>query len=256
MLAVLFLPSILLVHARPNGLGLPRDHGRRSYATRKIANVTVVDTPIVRAALTLAEQHAQGFTYNHIMRSWLFGALVVEHNATLRAAVDLEVHAVATILHDLGWDRLPSSPFVSADRRFEVDGAIAARDFIRNHDDGKKWDDHRVQRVWDAIALHSQQSIAFFKEPDVQVVAKGVLVDFEGPEFGVTKDEFVAVTREFPRDNLGPGVNETFIWLCRTKPATTYDTYMQPWGERYVSNYTAQGHRVIDTVDGLSSGAA
>jgi hypothetical protein len=241
------------------------DRGHRAYPKRTLGGVSVVDTPIVRAAETFARQHGQDFVYKHIMRSWLFGALIIQHNETLRAAVDPEVHAVAAILHDLGWDQTDGSPMVSSDRRFEVDGAIAARNFIRSHSHGKRWEERRVQLVWDAIALHTQDSIASFKEVDVQVVQKGVAMDFDGPKFGVTEEEYAAVAREFPRDDLQHGVNETITWLCTTKPESTYgklfaflslrgehadslstDTWMQPWGDHFVSNYTAVGNRVFD----------
>ncbi|EAQ87064.1 hypothetical protein CHGG_08317 [Chaetomium globosum CBS 148.51] len=220
--------------------------GLKPYPRRTLGGVSVVDTPIVRAAEAFARQNGQDFTYKHIMRSWLFGALVIQHNETLRATIDLEVHAVAALLHDLGWDQTDGSPMVSADRRFEVDGAIAARNFIRDHRDGKRWEERRVQLVWDAIALHTQQSIALFKELDVQVVHKGIITDFDGPQLGITKDEYAAVVKEFPRDDLRDGLNETVIWLCSTKPASTYDTWMQPWGEAYVANYSAVGSRLFD----------
>jgi hypothetical protein len=36
------------------------------------------------------------------MRTWLFGALVISHNTTLPQTLDLEVHAIGSMLHDLG----------------------------------------------------------------------------------------------------------------------------------------------------------
>ncbi|OAF60449.1 hypothetical protein VC83_03597 [Pseudogymnoascus destructans] len=53
---------------------------------------------------------------------------------------DLEVHAVAALLHDIGWD--PTGELVSEDKRFEVDGANAARDFL--HREVPHWDKHRL----------------------------------------------------------------------------------------------------------------
>lgn len=110
--------------------------------------------------------------------------MIVGHNSTLKAVVDLEVHAVAAILHDLGWDRTPNSTIISSDRRFVVDAAIAARELIRKHPDGKKWEEKRVQLVWDGIALHTERKIAYFKKLDVQVVSKGISLDFDGPGEG------------------------------------------------------------------------
>jgi hypothetical protein len=68
--------------------------------------VEVVDTPLVREAIKVVEKFIplQPYLYNHVMRCWLFGAAVINANKTLKASVDLEAHALGTILHDLGWD--------------------------------------------------------------------------------------------------------------------------------------------------------
>lgn len=193
-----------------------------NYPTRTIAGVSVVDTPIVQAAEQFAISHTSHAIYKHIMRSWLYGVLMIDANQTLSEGVDREVHAIASILHDLGWDQTANSTVISPDKRFEVDGAIAARKFIENHDVGGEWGHQRVQLVWDAIALHTERSIAYFKELDVQVVSKGISMDFSGPSFGVSPDKYNAVEHEFPKNDLKDSVNQTFIWLCQTKPATTY----------------------------------
>ncbi|KAK3368321.1 hypothetical protein B0H63DRAFT_504253 [Podospora didyma] len=232
-------------------MGLTSSRGCNSnnwatYPRRTLGGVSVVDTPVVRAAQAYARAHGSDFVYKHIMRSWLFGALIIQHNATLRATVDPEVHAVAAILHDLGWDRTPGSPLISANRRFEVDGAIGARAFIRGNVYGRLWEERRVQLVWDSIALHTDPSIAWFKELDVQVVSKGITMDFLGPMEGVTASEYAAVVRDFPKDGFKTGVNDTVTWLCQTKPSTTVDNWMQPWGEHYVPGYSPVGQRAFD----------
>ncbi|CAH0045668.1 unnamed protein product [Clonostachys solani] len=215
---------------------------------RTIAGVTVVDTQIVRDAQQFAREHSTDWVYRHVMRAWLFGVQIISHNPTLQQGVDLEAHAIATLLHDLGWHQTSTSSFVSDDKRFEVDGAIAARDFIRNHQDGKLWDEYRVQRVWDAIALHTQPSIADYKELDVKVTGNGVLADFAGPIYGVTKSEYDAIVQEFPNDGFLEGVNNTIVWLCRTKPQTTVDTWQQRWGEHHFEDYPPKGFSFWDLV--------
>lgn len=77
-----------------------------SLPTTKIANIEVVNTPLVQDAVELIKAFIplQPYLYNHLMRSWLFGAAAFNNNATLKASVDLELHAVGTLLHDLGWD--------------------------------------------------------------------------------------------------------------------------------------------------------
>ncbi|KAK0705840.1 hypothetical protein B0T21DRAFT_298997 [Apiosordaria backusii] len=237
---------------------LPFDHpySSPSLSRRTLGGVSVIDTPIVRAAQAFVRTHSSDKLYNHVMRSWLFGTLLLDHNATLRALVDEEVHAIGLMLHDLGANHSLDSPFVTLDRRFEVDGAFAARDFIRSHPDGAKWDERRVQLVWDAIALHAEPKFALYKEPDVVAIYWGNDLDFsweKGPRHGVTREEYDGVLREFPKPqggNAGQGkmVLEGITWYCRHKPLSTYDTFMQPYGELFVPGYSAVGHRGIDRV--------
>lgn len=196
------------------------------FPTRNIAGISVVNTPIVKAAEAFALDHSSHAVYKHVMRSWLYGALMLDANETLSRSIDREIHAVATLLHDLGWVKTEDSPIVSSDKRFEVDGAIAAREFIHSHEDGKHWEDRRVQLVWDAIALHTERSLSYFKELDVQVVSKGISLDFSGPAFGVSAEKYAAVEKVYPKFDFKDSVNSTFIWLCATKPQTTYGEFI------------------------------
>lgn len=198
-------------------------------AIKVIAGVSVVDTPIVRAAREYARAHSDDFAFNHVMRSWILGALIYQK---LRAKglvpqMDLEAHAVSAVLHDLGWDT--TGELVSPDRRFEVDGAEAARNWIQEEQRSARaehWDDHRTQLVWDAIALHTTSSIALYKQTVVKVCAFGIAADFRGPDFDaagtVSRDEFNAVNEEFPRLDLAGGIRRVLCGFCETKPATTY----------------------------------
>lgn len=181
------------------------------FPTRNIAGISVVNTPIVKAAEAFALDHSSHAVYKHVMRSWLYGVVMLDANETLSRSVDREIHAVATLLHDLGWDRMENSSIVSSDKRFEVDGAIAAREFIHAHKDGKCWEDRRVQLVWDAIALHTERSLSYFKELDVQVVSKGISLDFSGPAFGVSAEKYAAVEKVYPKFDLKDSVNSTFL---------------------------------------------
>lgn len=190
--------------------------------TREIGGVQVIDTPLVRAAEAYAKDTSTELVFGHIMRSWLYGVLLVQANEDLSTTVDLETHAVAALLHDLGWDQTPGSPIISSDRRFEVDGAVAAKNFIEGNEYGASWDERRVQLVWDAIALHGIPSIANYKEIDVQVVHKGISMEWFGPILGVSQEDYSKVSAAFPKDNLMDGVNDAISWLCRTKPTTTY----------------------------------
>jgi hypothetical protein len=79
----------------------------------KVAGVKVIDTPLVRKARALMEANFEPFLVRHVYRTWLFGAASINNNATLQAKIDVEAHAVATLLHDVGWDTRDDSPFRS-----------------------------------------------------------------------------------------------------------------------------------------------
>ena len=108
-----------------------------------LAGIKVPDTVLVRDAIDLSRSASEPFLFNHVMRSWLFGVLLSE---SAERAPDAELLAVATILHDLGLtDRY------TEENRFEVDGANAARSFLK----GRGISTRQMQVVWDAIALHT-----------------------------------------------------------------------------------------------------
>jgi hypothetical protein len=116
-----------LAAASPAVCSYPTSEGNHyPYPTTKLAGIDVIDTQIVRDARALVKGYGEPYLQKHVLRTWLFGAAMIQNNATLRASVDVEVHALATILHDLGWDR----KFVSAvsyefcDAKIEIDLSV------------------------------------------------------------------------------------------------------------------------------------
>ncbi|KAL1980600.1 hypothetical protein VTN96DRAFT_3930 [Rasamsonia emersonii] len=218
--------------------------------TRVFAGVTIPDTPLVTKALEFARAHLEDYAYNHIYRSLLFGFIIADKIPELRDR-DVEAHAIAAILHDLGWDR--TGTLISKDKRFEVDGANAAREFLKREGVAEEWDKHRLQLVWDAIALHTIGSIVFHKEPEVQACSYGIWADFQGPDRVpnglLTWDEYNRVVAELPRLGLMKGLKEVMCNLCRTKPETTYDNTVGEWGDKYVEGYSRKGKLTQDLLD-------
>ncbi|CZR56833.1 uncharacterized protein PAC_06722 [Phialocephala subalpina] len=195
--------------------------GPTKIPTIVIAGVTVPNTPIVQAAQVYARAHADDMTFNHIMRSWLFGAIIINKNATLSSTIEPETLAVAV------WDN--TGALISTDKRFEVDGAIAAWDFIDSavtNGTAHGWDEYRKQLVWDSIVLHTDPSIFQYKQPVVKTTATGIFADFQGPNSDLshtlTWDEYYQVKDAFPRLDIGPSVTRIICGFARTKPATTY----------------------------------
>lgn len=157
-------------------------------------------------------------------------------------------------MHDLGWDT--TGQLISKDKRFEVDGANAARDFLKREAAVEEWDSHRLQLVWDSIALHTTTSIGLFKESEVVATSYGILADFGGPEhaFGghLTSEEYKIIVDELPRLGLKEGIRDIMCELCRTKPESTYDNFVGQFGERYVEGYNLDGKRIIDFIENVT----
>ncbi|EJD45400.1 hypothetical protein AURDEDRAFT_64606 [Auricularia subglabra TFB-10046 SS5] len=222
-----------------------------SVPTRNIAGIPVADTPLVRAALAFArERMTTDWGYNHVVRSWLFASLIVAKLPREQfGAADLEVVSIAALLHDLGFE-LGDTELVSSDKRFEVDGANAARAFLaREAPDG--WAGRKTQLVWDAIALHTIGSIVFHKEPEVAACAFGIWADFQGPDRTVPPgllswEEYDRVVKEFPRHGLMAGLKGVMCGLCKTKPETTYDNTVGDWGDMFVEGYDRAGKLTRD----------
>ncbi|KAH8806096.1 hypothetical protein F5884DRAFT_886640 [Xylogone sp. PMI_703] len=230
-------------HLFTEGRSLPPNQ----YQMQTIANVSVINTPLIKAAQAYSQEHSLPTVYNHMMRSWLLSAIVINANETLRNSIDLEVHALASILHDVGVDPTPHSDIVSADRRFEVDGAFAARSFVESHGLARDWDEQRLQLVWDSIALHATFTIANYKQLEVQLVSLGAVTDFTGPSGVITGQDFKNLWAEFPLGEFPSSFNNSIISLCLNKPNTTYDNWVQGFGDRYLpDSYHSKGHDLVD----------
>jgi hypothetical protein len=217
-----------------------------------IAGITVPKTPTIDAAIAYIRAHSSDLTYNHTMRSWLFGFCIASKLPHLKDR-DMEVHSVSAILHDLGWDS--TGELISKDKRFEVDGAEAARNFLRQlkSEGDDSWDDRRIQLVWDSIALHGTFSIVMYKEPEAVACSLGILADITGPDNSPGKSltwaEYDTIVKEFPRLKFISGAKEIFCGLCSTKPETTYDNFVGSFGERYVDGYNLKGRKGVDVFE-------
>lgn len=176
-------------------------------STKVLAGVTIPDTPLITKSLEYTRKYSTDDTYNHIVRSLLLGFIIADKVLPDR---DREAHALAAIMHDLGFPigHPPHSEIISQDKRFEVDGAHAARNFLKKEGNLEEWDKHRLQLVWDAIALHTIGSIVFEKEAEVQATSYGIWADFQGPDRVpgglLTWEEYNAVVK----------VRRTFTFTC------------------------------------------
>ncbi len=73
-----------------------------ALAVGRELDLLLPDSPAVRDAYAQAEAESQPWLFNHVMRSWLYGAKLAQRRGL---APDAELVAVAVLLHDLGLAR-------------------------------------------------------------------------------------------------------------------------------------------------------
>jgi hypothetical protein len=196
-----------------------------SGKTRVLGGITVIDTPLVSRAMDYARANSEPYLFNHAVRSWLFAARLgqlqgIDHDA--------EVVAVGTLLHDLGLTSGFTGP-----KRFEIEGADAAREFARE----QGLDDRRVQLIWDSVALNSTPSIALYKEVDVALCTAGIGVEFGFQYDRIPPNDMKSILAAFPRLGMKRGFTDAVCRIVKTKPETTYDNLAGDFGDRFVPGY-------------------
>lgn len=193
---------------------------------RRLAGVSVPDTPLVTRAIEYARANSEPYLFNHVMRSWLFAEALASQKGT---PYDAEVLAVATLLHDLGLTEAFSGPL-----RFEVEGANAARAFART----EGIDERRAQLIWDSVALNSTPSICLHKETEAAMCVSGVGLDWGGWGYEtIPKDGVSEIVEAFPRLEMKQRFTRAVCHIVKTRPETTYDNFARDFGERFVPGY-------------------
>ena len=112
-----------------------------------IAGVAVPDSKLAREVTELVRDPEPPLLFHHSSRVYYWGALTGKRRG-LR--FDPELLYAGAMFHDMGL----TPAHASAHKRFEVDSANAARDFLRRHG----IDAQDIQTVWTAIALHTPAS--------------------------------------------------------------------------------------------------
>ncbi|QEL18888.1 HD domain-containing protein [Limnoglobus roseus] len=179
----------------------------------RIADVTIPDSKLARDITAFVREATPPLLFHHSSRVYYFGALAGKRRGL---AFDRELLYAGAMFHDLGLVPAHSSP----DERFEVDGANAARDFLR----GQGITPQDIDAVWTAIALHTTPGIPKHMHPVVALVTAGVEMDVLGLTYAEYTDaERIAVVRAHPReDHFKADIIEAFYQGIKHKPETTF----------------------------------
>jgi hypothetical protein len=181
-----------------------------------IAGIKLPDSRIAREITQLIRDTESDMLFHHSARVYWWGALA---GKKLGLAFDPELLYAAAMFHDVGiTPHYHGSPL-----RFEVDGANAARDFLRGH--GIAEGD--VEKVWLAVALHTTPGIPEHMHPEIRLVQAGAGMDMAGRGYDdVTAAERDAVLAAHPRGrDFAVDVIDTFYEGLRQRPETTFGTF-------------------------------
>ncbi|WP_316826343.1 HD domain-containing protein [Pedobacter miscanthi] len=179
---------------------------------KSVAGISIPDSAIANQATELLLEHGTEFIYNHSLRVFLFSALNGKRN---NLKYDAELLYVSSVFHDLGLTK----KYSSADLRFEVDGANAARDFLKSHGLPAA----SLQLVWDTIALHTTIGIAEHKEAEVALMYSGVGLDVMGEGYeNLSASNRLEIIEAFPRNDFKKKIIPTFFSGFEHKTETTF----------------------------------
>ncbi len=176
-------------------------------------NIQIPDSKLAREVTEIVRSTETELLFNHSSRVYLFGALAAEHRGL---KFDPELLYTGAMFHDMGLTTAHSSQ----DERFEVDGANAARDFLRRHGIAQA----DIDTVWAAIALHTTPGIPKHMHPVVALVTAGVEIDVLGLTYGeYSNTEREAVVQAFPRTpHFKDDIIQAFYDGIKHKPDTTF----------------------------------
>jgi hypothetical protein len=186
---------------------------RDATAAISTSGVTVPNSRLAREATELVRDTESSLLFNHSTRVYYFGSLA---GKKLGLKFDPELLYVGAMFHDMGL----TPQYSSKSDRFEVDGANAARAFLRQH----KIAQQDIDTVWTAIALHTTPGIPQYMHPVVALLTNGVEMDVLGIAYsGFSNADREAIVAAYPRtEHFKEDIIQAFYEGIRHKPETTF----------------------------------
>ncbi|MFP6562249.1 HD domain-containing protein [Paraburkholderia sp. B3] len=176
-------------------------------------DVAIPDSQLAREITEFVRDTETPLLFHHSSRVYYFGALAGRQRGL---KFDPELLYAGAMFHDVGLMHAHSSPH----ERFEVDGANAARDFLKSHGIAQQ----DIDLVWTAIALHTTPGIPEHMHPVIALVTAGVEMDVLGLAYEKYSDaEREAIVHAHPRTpHFKEDIIQAFYDGIHHKPATTF----------------------------------
>jgi hypothetical protein len=189
--------------------------GGSTMVANEISGVRIPDSKLAREATQFIRDTESDFLFQHSTRVYFWGALTAKRKGL---PYDAELLYAAAMFHDVGL----TPAFRQSQLRFEVDGANAARDFLRSHG----IEEGNIEKVWLAIALHTTQGISAHLHPVAALTAEGVMMDLVGLGYDEFTDaQLRAVTAAYPHPpHFVEDVLQSLYDGLKHRPQTTQGT--------------------------------
>jgi len=181
----------------------------------EVAGVQVPRGPTAQATEAAVREVMPPALFNNGVRTYLYGSMIARQGGIDH---DSELFYVGALMHNLGL----VAPYAD-ERRFEVSGADAGRDFALKHGMPAE----KAQVVWDTVALHTSLGIASARGGEVALVHLGTSADVVGIGVDEFPEGFVdAVLREYPRLGFKQELLRSLISAAERSPEAYALTFM------------------------------
>lgn len=175
--------------------------------------MTSVESPLDSSHVGEAVAHL-GVTlhpqiYNHSVRTFLLGREAARRDGV--ADLDVESLCLAALFHDAGTAEPYNGP-----ARFEVEGADAAATFLLQ----RGWNAAMVDRIWEAIALHTTPGIPERRGPIAHYLRRGVEIEFGPKEVRARFTDSIAdAEARYPRTHIEEILQTLVVEQALRQPA-------------------------------------
>lgn len=178
-----------------------------------ISGIVIPDSKLAKEVTEFVRDASTELLFNHSSRVYYFAEI---RGQKLGLKYDSELLYTGAMFHDLGL--IPEHS--SETERFEVDGANAARDFLKQRGISEK----DANTVWTSIALHTTPGIPCHMHPVIALVTEGVEMDVLGLTHSQFSDEErEAVVAAHPRTaDFKNDIIQAFYDGIKHKPDTTF----------------------------------
>lgn len=183
---------------------------------QEIGGIRIPDSKLAREVTEFVRDTESDLLFHHSARVYFWGALTGNRS---NLSFDRELLYAAAMFHDIGL----TPHYGHSHHRFEVDGANAARDFLRQRGVSER----DVATVWNAIALHTTPGIPEFMSPEIALVQVGAGMDVAGRGYAAfTEAQRQAVVTAYPREaDFERGIIDAFYEGLKHRPESTFGTF-------------------------------